>query len=138
MISGTAVETIAKLTESFPLTLVGYLILSMAKEKAPRKFTFYIAIYGNRQDANAIGTLLGASGLYIQPPHGFQSKVPYFNPQYLRRPGDEDSIADFSPHFLPLCPLPFQKMTLCGIKYLKSSIMHKAHPSTPVWSQARG
>ncbi|KAK7709702.1 hypothetical protein SLS57_008607 [Botryosphaeria dothidea] len=121
----TAAETIAKLTESFPLTLVGYLILSMAKMKAPRNFTFHIAIYGNRQDANAIGTLLGASGLYIQPPHGFQSKVPYFNPQYLRRPGDEDYIAYFSPQFSTTLSTAFSEDD--PLRYQVLEVFNNAH-----------
>lgn len=125
MVSGTAAETIAKLTESFPLTLVGYLILSMAKMKAPRNFTFHIAIYGNRQDANAIGTLLGASGLYIQPPHGFQSKVPYFNPQYLRRPGDEDYIAYFSPQFSTTLSTTFSEDD--PLRYQVLEVFNNAH-----------
>jgi hypothetical protein len=48
-----------------------------------------VVIYSIRSDADAIGNFLSDDELYLQHPTDYDSRFPYFNPQYLLRPGAE-------------------------------------------------
>lgn len=54
-----------------------------------------IVLHGLRRDAPKVGAMLGNLGIYLQPPHGFQTPVPYSNPQYLHRPGTDTSMTAY-------------------------------------------
>lgn len=48
-----------------------------------------IALYGLREDSDAVGTLLSENKLYLQQPNTYDSSAVYVNPQHLLRPGSE-------------------------------------------------
>ncbi|KAF2138226.1 uncharacterized protein K452DRAFT_321205 [Aplosporella prunicola CBS 121167] len=92
-------EPLVDLLGRFTVTLFAFLLLKKIKKanKVENKLAEYklcIAVHGEQKNANAIGELLGNSEIYLQPPQAFQPSVPYFNPQYLYRPGTEDMIQD--------------------------------------------
>lgn len=97
-LSGHETQGLIKLTQSFRVTLAAYLLVSKAAKREVPSSTICIVLYGLRRDSVKVGAVLGGAGIYLQPPHGFHTPVPYFNPQYLHRPGTSSSTA--TPHQL--------------------------------------
>ncbi|KAK2612780.1 hypothetical protein QQS21_001232 [Conoideocrella luteorostrata] len=95
-------DALVKLLQEFPVTVNAVLSAPVREEKTtvgkkaakinfPRECTVRIAIRGFMTDENAIGNILGDSGLYLQCPSAveYDSHVPYHNPHYLLRPGSQ-------------------------------------------------
>lgn len=100
-LSGDKTRGLIKLTQNFRVTLAAYLLVSKAAKKEVPSSTICIVLHGLRRDAVGVGAMLGSSGIYLQPPHGFHTPVPYFNPQYLHRPGTNMST---TAHYQPVEP----------------------------------
>jgi len=72
------------------LTLRGTLVVPAARrQRQYLRATLRLVLYGHISDEEAVGKALSDNDLYLQHPSLTEcdGRVPYFNPQYLLRPG---------------------------------------------------
>lgn len=82
----------AALSRAFPITFkvsIDQETSTSKKNKSNDCRSLKVILYGVRQDSDGVGALLLENKLYLQQPILSDPLAPYFNPQYLIRPGSE-------------------------------------------------
>ena len=89
--------TLSRLQQDLTITLAATFIRPQEEKNVKgkkqqsrqNKVTVEIVLYGLSKDTDTVGDVLSKDSLFLQHPNGRDTRVPYFNPQYLLPPDSQ-------------------------------------------------